>query len=979
MTTTEVAKWGQNDDPVEATAIMPPDSPQGWPASTYTRATVYYLDAKGRTTNVSTPSTAPYGSISTTEYEEESNDAIRTLSPDNRQTALEAGSAKSVEVATLLSTVYTYASKCSKPGEPTEERESTEFGTRLCETEGPQHTIKYTAGKEQKEALARQQTRYFYDEHVPAGEPYAKETYNLLTEKAEFAELANREQVEVRTTKTSYSGQENLGWRLRAPTSVTEDPEGKKLTHTTLYNSVTGQIVETRGPAGQNGGSAHDSKIIYYTSEENKEGYLGCGLHPEWSGLVCETLPAKQPGTNGISNLPITTTTYNMWNEPETVTESFPASEKVSEATRTKKETYDEAGRLTSSETTSTSGTDKSLPKVTDEYSTTTGLLEKQSTTIESKTTIVTSKYSTLGQLVEYTDADGNTATYRYGGPANDGLIEELTDGSNSGKAKQTYTYNTTTKQLEELTDSSAEKFTASYDAEGKLTSEIYPNGMCANTAYNSIGEATHIEYIKTANCTESKPTVWFSETRNPSVRGETFTRTSTLANETYSYDTLGRLTETQETPASEGCSVRTYAYDEESNRLSLTKRTPGTEGKCATEGGTVENHTYDEANRMTDTGIEYDPLGNIVKLPAADAEGHELTSTFYVDGAVASQTQNGTTNEYKLDPVGRVRVTKTGATEITTHYDAPGEAVAWTSESVEKWTRNIPGIDGTLQAIQTNGGTPILQLHDLQGNIIATAALSKEATKLLSTYNSTEFGVPNKEKTPPPYAWLGAGYVASALSSGVITYGATSYVPQTGRPLQSEQVEPPGAPGGTGVGAPYVSQAEPWVMQGAAREAAEALGLESGREREAQREAQEKAESESTIGPAEDPTGILWWKASEERAKMFHKWAIDIEEALVGREADIGSGITGMLYEDGQYEEQASKELLACARAVKKYKPKGVCWLTYEHKEFDWIGVASFQLLLFPSFKVEECTWSSGHVRRHEWFHCPNHGNYAG
>ena len=88
-------------------------------------------------------------------------------------------------------------------------------------------------------------------------------------------------------------------------------------------------------------------------------------------------------------------------------------------------------------------------------------------------------------------------------------------------------------------------------------------------------------------------PTVWFSETRNPAVRGETFARSSTLANEAYAYDTVGRLTETHETPAGEGCRVRLYAYDEESNRTSQTTRVPGGGGKCATEGGTVQSHTY--------------------------------------------------------------------------------------------------------------------------------------------------------------------------------------------------------------------------------------------------------------------------------------------------------------------------------------------------------------------------------------------------
>ncbi len=49
----------------------------------------------------------------------------------------------------------------------------------------------------------------------------------------------------------------------------------------------------------------------------------------------------------------------------------------------------------------------------------------------------------------------------------------------------------------------SADVFTAGYDAEGKLTSEVYPNGMCANDSYNAVGEAVGIEYVKVVDSSE--------------------------------------------------------------------------------------------------------------------------------------------------------------------------------------------------------------------------------------------------------------------------------------------------------------------------------------------------------------------------------------------------------------------------------------------------------------------------------------------
>ncbi len=1164
MSATEVAKWGQSAEeaPTEATAITPPDSPQGWPASSYARATIYYLDQNGRVVNTATPSIGSYGAIATTEYNQ-TNDVVRTLSPDNRAAALKEGcepeppNCASAKTAKLLSTEDTYN------GEGEKESEVSEPGTQLILSRGPEHMVKYTAGEEHyeagekpKEAMARSLTKYFYNEGAPAENPRTKkkEIYDLLTTTQNYAQLINGEGKETETqdiseAKTSYSGQNDLGWQLRAPTSSTTNPGSLNLTSTTEYyeneaSEAFGQVKETRGagaegvftytskfgevgsedgklkspfgvaidskgdiwiadegnsrieefgssgeylsvfgksgketgqlkapkgiaidakgdiwvaeagndrvqefsPEGKSlqtfgkegseagelnepkalaidasgnvwvadsgnnrieefssegkyvssfgkigseagelkepkgiaidakgdiwvadsgndrveefspegkllshfgelgkgagqftgpiglafdgsghlwvvdgsnnrvqefsstgafitqfgwkgseggqldepkaiafnaqgeiwasdtvnnrlekfakGPNAHDAKTIYYTLETDTE-YPGCGKHAEWAGLVCETLPAKQPELAGLPKLPATTTTYNIWGEPETIEETFGSGAEAKK--RTTKDEYDTAGRLKTSEETSTATTettDRALPAVTDEYNSTIGVLEKQSTKTGETTKTITSKYNTLGQLEDYTDADGNVAKFKYGGPEKDGLLEEVSDSSDDGETNQKYTYEGTTKQVSTLVDSAAGTVTASYDTEGRLVSEIYPNGMCANYTYNSVGEATRVQYVKTTNCSEKEPAVWYSDERMSSIRGEMMSQTSTLASESYAYDQAGRLTEAQETPAGEGCTTRLYAYDESSNRTSLTTRKPGGEGKCATEGGTVEAHDYDEADRLADNGIAYDPLGNITKLPSGDAEGHALESTFYVDNAVATQTQNGVTNDYYPDPEGRIRETIAGAKKTITHYDGPGEAVAWTCEGAEKasacestakWTRNIPGIDGALTATQngtgTTGETPILQLHDLQGNVVATIKDKAGETKLESTYNSTEFGAPNGGKEPPKFAWLGAAGVEKSLASGVITEGATSYVPQTGRTLQSEEVVPPGLPDGSG-GAAATFHGAAWNLEGIGRVGAEAPGKEAGREREAA-EAACRADLESC---SEDP-----------------------------------------------------------------------------------------------------------------------------
>jgi len=143
-----------------------------------------------------------------------------------------------------------------------------------------------------------------------------------------------------------------------------------------------------------------------------------------------------------------------------------------------------------------------------------------------------------------------------------------------------------------------------------------------------------------------------------------------------------------------------------------------------------------------------------------------------------------------------------TGITNSTviSHYAGDSDSPAWTVDSAGKWTRDIAGIDGNLAAIQTNGGTPVLQLPNLHGDIVATAAMSETETKLLSTAETTEFGTPSVSN-PSKYSWLGADQRSTELPTGVIAMGARTYIPQIGR---FEQTDP--QPGGGASAYSYTS-----------------------------------------------------------------------------------------------------------------------------------------------------------------------------
>jgi hypothetical protein len=366
-------------------------------------------------------------------------------------------------------------------------------------------------------------------------------------------------------------------------------------------------------------------------------------------------------------------------------------------------------------------------------------------------------------------------------------------------EAKQKLSYEEATSVVKEIEDQGGEgtyegkgagSFKASYDGEGNMTSETFPNAMTAAYGYNSIGEGTSLVYTKTNHCTGSE-CKWFEDTMTPSIHGEMMAQSSGLAKEQYRYASPGRLAEVQETPTGEHCTARIYADNEEGDRTSVITRESGS-GECtATEGGKVERHTYDEANRNTDEEVQYEPLGNIARLPGADAGKYELETEYYADGQARSQTQHETTNTYLLDPEGRTRLTETvvklQATNVISHYPGPGGSVpSWTyNQTAGTWARDIVGFGG-LVAVEESGKQAVLQIRDLQGNIVGTASLSEAVGKPQHMERSTEYGVPTTEKPEDKYGWLGTAGVSPSLPSGSIVQDGATYVPQLGAALQT-------------------------------------------------------------------------------------------------------------------------------------------------------------------------------------------------
>jgi RHS repeat-associated protein len=757
----ETNRWGQIEQPVDATAVYgPAQVPTGNQAtgtlpSSYERADVAYLDANGRSTNTLTPG----GHLSTNWYDRHGN-LVGELTAGNRKRALDtsASDAATAEaaIAASLSTRQVYSVD----------------GLRLQEVWGPEHEAVLPNGTIVR---GRSATRYTYDQGAPA----TGGSYDLVT--AETTGLCHSsaacQLVDTRTTTTGYD------WSLRRPISSTVDPGGLALTTRNVYDPNTGLLVSTTEPAGGTSTNTPATRRVVYYRAGTGSGYTECDSRPEWANLPCRVQPGGQAATG--PELPVRVATYNMFNLPTTFVEKTSTG-----VIRTATTNYDNAGRAVTMSTVGAAGTGTSIPTVRDVYDRATGQRIRTEALDTGNNVIarVIRGYDSLGRLISYTDADGTISTTAYD------LLSRVASTSD-GQATRTYAYDGGSERrglLTQVTDGQAGAISVDYDADGQIVGQNWANGVVVSLTMRETGSASSIRYTK-PGCGQPDCTI-YTETGRVSVHGHVRDQASTLSSQRYGYDNAARLTTVNSTEAG-SCSTRLYGFDAASNRTRLTTFAAAANGVCqSTTPASDTSWGYDTANRTSSGSYVYDVLGRITTAPGTDSAnpaGGNVTLSYHVSDLVRSITQAGRTTTYTLDAAAaRIRswtdAGAAGTASRTNHYSDDSDRPAWTDEGSGGITRTIAGVTGIVAIYNSSTGVgwQLTNLHgDLVAGMVGSAVVYSDYSEYGQPRNTSDVGSRR-------YGWLGASQRAADTPGGLTLMGARVYAPGAGRFLQVDPVQ---------------------------------------------------------------------------------------------------------------------------------------------------------------------------------------------
>jgi len=279
-----------------------------------------------------------------------------------------------------------------------------------------------------------------------------------------------------------------------------------------------------------------------------------------------------------------------------------------------------------------------------------------QSVTTTSNGRSTTTKYDSWGNVIESTDALGNATTYSY---ASCGKPSSVT----SCGATVTMEYDEAGNQTK-LTDPDAGTMTYTYDAYGRIKTQKDGRNYTTSNTYDSKGRLSSSSTAGTATT--------YTYGQNPTDMGLLLSTTRSGNTVSYTYDTLGRVS--QEARTVSGLGTRTFQYTYGSNGQLSAVQYPGT----------------------VSVGYQYDSYGNRSAMTVGGTTVWQLTDVAAQNSAITTTAQLGsslkTTQVADLD--GRV----TGKS-LQDLYDIPIRSMTFTYNAA---TGNMTGRTGMFSSSES-------------------------------------------------------------------------------------------------------------------------------------------------------------------------------------------------------------------------------------------------------------------------------------
>ena len=766
LSTGQTARWGQTEPPVDATAIYPatqvPDGNQatGVLPSSAERATIYYLNADGRETNVADPS----GHIDTLWYDKYGN-TVRQLDGGNLEEALSASTtdttAQEAALALRYSTINTYSGD----------------GQQLLDTVQPEHDVVLP---DWSSVRGRTHTHNVYDEGAPSGGPYNLVTTSTTT--VRYTVNGVDTDTDARTTTTDYN------WTLRQPTTKSVDPSGLNLTTRTAYDATTALVTSTTAPEGGTSTTTPATRTTVYYRAGTGSGYTE----------LRQPTRVGQPALPGATRRP-TRQRRRTPGHRHHLRHVQPAAHRHRENQHG--DPADHHHDLRHRWAALRHQHQRQRPRHQPAHHPP-DVRPGHRPTPQDPVGGLRQRHRRNQPRLRH-PRPAHLLHRRRRGRLHHHLRHPQPNRHHHRRESHPHLHLRRRHRTPRPTHPDRRQSDRHLHRQLRRTRQNRPPNLAHRRHHQPVlrrNRRSHWHRIpdqQQLHHLQLHPLHQLHRPRRPRPQPMGLQHPGLLRLH-LRQRRPGRLADAAHTTTA-GCILREYTLDTATNRTKLARYGPEPTNCADTTLIDTHTSTYDAANRITNSGYTYDALGRTLTIPSADTANNAGTTTvtYHVNDLVDTITQNGRTTDYTLDAIAdRVRSwtdTTTGSTAHVNHYDGDDDNPSWTQETATTYTRPFAGVAGMAGIYNSSSASIDYQVTNLHGDAVAT--IHNSATGLSTTQSATEYGTLNSSSNigTVRYGWLGSKQRAADTPAGVVLMGVRPYNTATGRFITRDPV-----PGGS-------------------------------------------------------------------------------------------------------------------------------------------------------------------------------------